>query len=245
MSRYFGGVTCEVVQELVRCMGRALGETAVVSFATIEVLLCEVRQAINRYGLKSCWVLVHLYEGSSDIRGAVSTARARLQLTDEVFLPHTIQLLEVIREHAGISLAALRRRRPGAHGSIMDLVRSFGRHRICPKVELDGIVEWRVLARELGVAMSRGRGTYRDLEVAAAALGVSVWGSRSGRVSKEVLRRRVAAARVREPQVLGRTRTFEEIEQAVSQSGASTRRYVGGKRLRLTRNAMEEYLAQI
>ena len=102
-----------------------------------------------------------------------------------------------------------------------------------------------MLARELGVAMSRGRGTYRDLEVAAAALGVSVWGSRSGRVSKEVLRRRVAAARVREPQVLGRTRTFEEIEQAVSQSGASTRRYVGGKRLRLTRNAMEEYLAQI
>ena len=132
-----------------------------------------------------------------------------------------------------------------AHGSIMDLVRSFGRHRICPKVELDGIVEWRVLARELAVAMSRGRGPYRDLEVAAAALGVSVWGSKSGRLSKEVLRRRVAAARVRAPQVLGRARTFQELEEAVSESGPSTRRYVGGKRLRLTRTAMERHLAQM
>ena len=94
--------------------------------------------------------------------------------------------------------------------------------------------------------MSRGRCSYRDLQGAAEALDVSIWGRGEGRrVSKEVLRRRVAAARTRPAVVSTRARTFEELETAVSEAGSSTRRYVGRKRVRLSRSQLEEYLADI
>ena len=85
--QYFGGLTCAVIKRIVNRLQNALGEAAVVSFATVEVLLCEVRQAVNRYGFKGCWYLVHLYQSSVVIRDAVSVAREQLQIEDDVSIP--------------------------------------------------------------------------------------------------------------------------------------------------------------
>ena len=108
------------------------------------------------------------------------------------------------------------------------------------------IPEWNILSRELAVSLSRGPCSFRDLELAAGALGVSVWGKGAGRrVSKAVLRRRVAAARVRPALVSARVRTFAELEEAVSAARSSTRRYVHGKRRRLSRRQLETILADV
>ena len=85
--QYFGGLTCAVIKRIVNRLQNALGEAAVVSFDTVEVLLCEVRQAVNRYGFKGCWYLVHLYQSSVVIRDAVSVAREQLQIEDDVSIP--------------------------------------------------------------------------------------------------------------------------------------------------------------
>ena len=74
-------------------------------------------------------------------------------------MPHTVQLLEVVRECADVSLAALRRKRPRPHDGVVELAFQLGRHRICPKVEMAGIVEWSILAR--------GSCLYRSLEAGA------------------------------------------------------------------------------
>ena len=221
---------------------RALGDGAVVTFATVEVLFCELRQAINRYGLRGVWYLVQWYQASSSTRAAVLQARRRLQLDDEVSMPHTVQLLEVVRECADVSLAALRRKRPRPHGGVVELAFQLGRHRICPKVEMGGIVEWSILARELSVSLSRGQCSYRDLRLAAEALEVSVYDCSGARKGAAVLRRHVAAARTRAPVVSSRRRTFAELQAEVSQAGGTPRPYRRGVRRRLTRTQLEQYL---
>ncbi|CAK0907478.1 unnamed protein product, partial [Prorocentrum cordatum] len=59
---YFGVVSCDSMTTALGRMRKALNTTSQVSAATMYVLFCETRQAINRYSLHGLWYLIELHD---------------------------------------------------------------------------------------------------------------------------------------------------------------------------------------
>ena len=151
---YFGVLSCESMTAALGRMRMALGTTSRVSTATMSVLFCETRQAINRYSLQGLWYLIELYDKSKTVRANVSRVRNGLAYSVST-LCHTIQVLEGIRNCEGVSLAVLRKSLFKRAGGPMEVAYQMGRRRLSPKVELDGIPEFRVLASCLSVVTQK------------------------------------------------------------------------------------------
>ena len=103
MLRYFGALTCGGMNEAVARMQRALGDGVNVCAATMYVLFCECRQAVNHYTLKTVCYMVEKYQGSAKLQELVSEGRAVMLASDDVCKPHTLQVLEIIRKYLGKS----------------------------------------------------------------------------------------------------------------------------------------------
>jgi hypothetical protein len=120
---------------------------------------------------------------------------------------------------------------------------------MCPKVALEGILEWRNLSQQFGIIMSAVHGTgtgsnassYRDLEQAAVNMGISRFSSDGSRRGKLELAAEVSG-RARSDGGI-RKRTYEELKEAVLQAGGTLLPYVRGVRRRMSKDQMEAFLA--
>ena len=133
-----------------------------------------------------------------------------------------------------------RRRRARNVGS------GFGKDSVCPKMELDGIPEFHVLARALSVVYVKvhDASSIRELRIAASVMGVKYCKS----LSKQTLGRRVRA-RLGQPVGTGkRKRSHAELVDAVTAAGGVVRWYesVRGRRVRcrMSKPSMEAFLRE-
>ena len=220
---YFGVLSCDGMTTALGRMRTALNTTCQVSAATMYVLFCETRQAINRYSLHGLWYLIDRYDKSRSVRANVLRIRHGLAYTVSTRC-HTIQVLEGIRSCLGVSLAVLRHLPSKRAGEPMELAYQMGRRRLCPKVELDGIPEFRVLASSLSVVTqkvqtyaSQRTQKYRSLVQAAQGLGI--------KYAKEHTTKKLAVLVKRgmqKPSGTGaRKRSYEELVSAVHARGGS------------------------
>ena len=245
MLAYFGALSCDLLNKAIHRMRKALNATTNVNASTMFVLFCETRRAINNYSLCSVRYLIEQYDSSAKLRDVVSTAR--YELSDGVSTEcHTNQLLEAIRMHLGLSLNALRKLHPKRICTVSELAFQLGRRRICPKVELDGIPEFHVLARALSVVYVKvhDASSIRELRMAASVMGVKYCKS----LSKQTLGRRVRA-RMGQPVGTGkRKRCHAELVDAVTAAGGVVRWYesVRGRRVRcrMSKPSMEAFLRE-
>ena len=232
---YFGVLSCDRMNAAVGRMRMALHATSPVSTGTMYVLFCETRQAINRYSLHGLWYLIDLYDKSKSVRAHVSWVRHGLACSVSTRC-HTIQVLEGIRSFVGVSLAVLRKVPSKRTGGASEVAYQMGRRRLCPKVELDGIPEFRVLASCMRVVTQKvqaGLGRkpqeknqkyarqhtrqYRSLVEAAKGLGIKYAKSHTTRKLVVLVRRRM-----QKPAGTGaRKRSYEELVSAVHARGGS------------------------
>ncbi|CAK0891356.1 unnamed protein product, partial [Prorocentrum cordatum] len=218
---YFGLVSCDTMTTALGRMRKALNSTSQVSVATMYVLFCETRQAINRYSLHGVLYLIDAYDKSKSVRANVSRVRPGLVSTR----CHTIQLLEAIRSCVGVSLAVLRTSGGGvSDGGPCEVAYQLGRCRLCPKVECDGIPELRVLASCLSVLTQKVQTyarqpsqQYRGLVKAAKGLGIKY--GKSHTVKKLAL---LVKRGMLQPSGTGACkRTYRELVSAAHARGAS------------------------
>ena len=136
----------------------------------------------------------------------------------------------------GVSLAVLRKVPSKRTGGASEVAYQMGRRRLCPKVELDGIPEFRVLASCMRVVTQKvqaGLGRkpqeknqkyarqhtrqYRSLVEAAKGLGIKYAKSHTTRKLVVLVRRRM-----QKPAGTGaRKRSYEELVSAVHARGGS------------------------
>ena len=218
---YFGVVSCDTMTTAVGRMSKALQTTSKVSVATMYVLFCETRQAINRYSLRGVWYLIDAYDKRKSVRENVSRVRPGLVSTR----CHTIQLLEAIRSSVCVSLAVLRTLGRGvSDGGPWEVAYQLGRRRLCPKVESDGIPELRVLASCLTVLTQKVQTyarqpsqQYRGLVKAAKGLGIKYGKSHTVKKLARLVKRGML-----QPSGTGACkRTYQELVSAAHARGAS------------------------
>ena len=224
---YFGVLSCDSMTTALGRMRTALKATSQVSAATMYVLFCETRQAINRYSLHGLWYLIELYDKSKSVRANVSRVRNGLAYSVST-LCHTIQVLEGIRSCVGVSLAVLRKLPSKRAGGPLEVAYQMGRRRLCSKVELDGIPEFRVLASCLSVVTQKvhaGLGRkpqehtqqYRSLVQAAQGLGIKYAKSHTTKKLAVLVKRGM-----QKPSGTGaRKRSYDELVSAVHARGGS------------------------
>lgn len=232
---YFGVVSCDTMTTALGRMRNALKTTSQVSAATMYVLFCETRQAINRYSLHGLWYLIEVYDKSKSARANVSRLRHGLAHSVST-LCHTLQVLEAIRSCVGVSLAVLRRSSSKRAGGPLELAYQLGRRLLCPKVALDGIPEFRVLASSLSVLTQKvqaGLGgkpqdkqhtyarhhtkQYRSLLEAAKGLGIKYAKSQTKKKLAVLVKRGM-----QKPAGTGaRKRSYAELVSAVHARGGS------------------------
>ena len=229
---YFGVLSCDSMTTALGRMRKALKTTSQVSVATMYVLYCETRQAINMYSLHGLWYLIELYDKRKSVRANVSRVRDGLANSVST-LCHTIQVLEGIRSCVGVSLAVLRKLPCKRAGGPLEVAYQMGRRRLCPKVDLHCIPEFRVLASCISVVSQKILGRkpqekkqgyarqhtqqYRGLLKAAKGLGI--------KYSKSYTVKKLAALVKRgmqKPSGTGaRKRSYQELVSAVHARGAS------------------------
>lgn len=215
-----------------------------VSFSSIQVLLCETRQAVNKYGLRGVCSLIGHYKRSVYVRREVASLRKELTARLSMKQSHTVLVLERIRVAVGMSICDVR----AAHGIVAcsrhQLVYSLGSLRLCPKVCLEAIPEWICLRRSMSVCLCRAQRNprYCDLVAACRELGITSRGS-AARISKASLRR---AFNVRMKKSSALKRSWHEVAQDVSDAGGSPVYYqksVGKRRkCRMSIRDMEAFL---
>ena len=250
--RYFGALSCDGMTRAIARMRASLSAGASVCAATMQILYCETRQAINKYTIGGVCYLLERFDMSRIVRHHVSRVRARLQSCDDVSTPHTLQLLETIRKQVGMMMQELRKQHPRRMLSVSDLAHKVGRLRICPKVVLEGIPEWNVLSRCMMAVVAKVKNmqrsaSYQDVKQAARSMGITYYNAGgSSKKTRKVLLRQLAQ-KMKAPQGTGmKKRSFAELEQLVKAAGGQPLWYatVRGrrKRCRMSREAMEAYL---
>ena len=232
---YFGVLSCDCMNKAVGRMRKMLNATSQVCAATMYVLFCETRQAINRYSLRGLWYLIEQYDKSKSVRANVSRVRNGLESSVST-LCYTIQVLEGIRTSVGVSLAVLRKLPSKCCGGSAEVAYEIGRRRLCPKVELDGIPEFRVLASCLSVVYQKvqaGAGQepqekqqkyarqpsqlYRSVLQAAKGLGIKYVRQHKKKKLTVLVKRGM-----QKPSGTGaRKRSYEELVSAVHARGGS------------------------
>ena len=215
---YFGVLSCDGMTTALGRMRTALNTPAQVSAATMYVSFCETRQAINRYSLPGLWYLIELYDKRKSVRANVSCVRSGLAHSVSTHC-HTIQVLEGIRSCVGVSLSVLRKLPSKRAGGPLEGAYQMGRRRLCPKVELDGIPEFRVLASCLSVVTQKVQHTqqYRSLVQAAKGLGIKYAKSHATKKLAVLVKRGM-----QKPSGTGaRKRSYEELVSAVHARGGS------------------------
>ena len=216
-----------------------------VTFGTVQVLLCETRQAVNKYGIRGVWYLIRGYKLSSVIRGKVSRLRASLMKTSGAGHSHTLQILECIRRSKCLSVEAVRRSKGAV--SVNELVYAMGSLRLCPKVCLEAIPEWVSLRRcmAVGLVCAHRRPVYGDIARATSELGIV--SRRCGRkyTKTELLK----AFHKGMKKCTGLKRTWQELADDVSAAGGTPLYYgrVCGRavRMRMTKPEMVDFLNSV
>ena len=104
---FFGALECASMSKFVKRMRTTLGSRSHVNPSTIFILSCESRQAINKHMLGPVCLLLEHFARSASVQTLVAQRRADLQHSDDVSMPHTLQLLEIIRDDLGLTIEVL------------------------------------------------------------------------------------------------------------------------------------------
>jgi hypothetical protein len=149
-----------------------------------------------------------------------------------------------------MSMCMLKKQRPQRILSLPDIAHKMGKLGICPKVALQGIPEWNVMARGMTVVRAHletadGGASYGDLKEAARSAGIPYHRADGSKKNKKVLQRDLSRTVALARDTGMRKRTIHELEVSVRAAGGSPLSYttVQGRRVRrrMTRSAMEQY----
>jgi hypothetical protein len=247
---FFGHVSCTQMTAAVRRLQGIAGSELTVTTSTMQVLLCETRQAINAYTTAGVCYMLEKYRNSKGIRDAVESVRIGLLSSDRITRPHTLQMFDAVLRYCELSVSQVRQQRPRRMLQSRGIVDAVGAC-MCPKIAVEGIPEWRSLSEQLGIIMGRVQGhenrlagsrasSYQDLQQAAVNMGIARYCSDGTRRAK----RQLAAEVSRRARSDGgmRKRTFQELEEAVSEAGGTSRPYLRGVRRRMNKAQMEAFL---
>ena len=113
----------------------------------VFVLLCETRQAINRYGQNGLTYMYERVSASKALRQTVADAASLVFHEDKSTFPHTVVVLEAVRESLGLSVSLLRNQKPQRVCTLKTLCVRLAALGICGKAALEGIPEWMVFAK--------------------------------------------------------------------------------------------------
>ena len=218
-----------------------------VSFSSIQVLICEARQAVNSYGIRGVCCLIRRYKASSAVRAQVAQLRIELMQKSGVGQCHTVTVLECIRRAAGMTVAAVVKASGVLVCSRQQLVFMLGSLRLCPKVCLEAIPEWESLRRCMALCLVRAqrRPPYLDVARACQQLGVRTHASGGRkRLQKAALVRLLMSSM---KQKCSLKRSYKELATAVREAGGMPvyRDRVKGRsvRRRMSIADMEAFLA--
>ena len=247
---FFGHVSCTQMAAAVRRLQGIAGSQLTVTTSTMYVLLCETRQAINAYTTAGVCYMLEKYRNSEGIRDAVESVRIGLLSSDCITRPHTLQMFDAVLRYCELSVSQVRQQRPRRMLQSRGIVDAVGAC-MCPKIALEGIPEWRSLSEQLGIIMGRVQGhenrlagsrasSYQDLQQASVNMGIARYCSDGTRKGK----RQLAAEVSRRARSDGgmRKKTFQELEEAVSEAGGTSRPYLRGVRRRMNKAQMDFFL---
>ena len=218
-----------------------------VTFSSIQVLVCEARQAVNSYGIRGVCCLIRRYKASSAVRSQVAQLRLQLMHKSGVGQCHIVSVLECIRRAAGMTVAAVLRASGVLACSRQQLVFLLGSLRLCPKVCLEAIPEWESLRRCMALCMCRAqrRPSYGDVARACKELGLSTHEAGARKRFQKAALLRLLKRSMKKKCCL--KRTYKELETAVLEAGGSPVYYdrVQGRfvRRRMSIVGMEAFLA--
>lgn len=226
--------------------------TGTVTFATVFVHFCEVRQCINKYTLGGVAFLINLYKTRRDCKTAADECRANMTCGKwkQSYACFAVMVLDQIKDAARMSVADVKQRglRNGTCKQVLD---AMARTMLSPKCVLEGIPEWEAMRANLCTLTERcqqqGRATasYGDLEKAAKTLNVRTHTAAGDRKKAKKLKREIDV-RLEEvakcPSAKPRARPYRVVKAEMKAKQLNPTPYVDGKRRRLSVPEMEALL---
>jgi hypothetical protein len=153
-GRKFGVYHAFHVQSIADCIQKRLGNSYTVNYGTVYMLICEVRQCVQRYSKRGLSHLVRMYRRRPTLKRVVESKRIALFLAESSNRCQSVQVFESIRVGIGMSLRQVKRVK-GSPLSMKDLVIAVGSERLCPKVCWESCPEWNALRFCMSAALAR------------------------------------------------------------------------------------------
>ena len=226
--------------------------TGTVTFTTVFVHFCEVRQCINKYTLGGVAFLIELYKTRRDCKAAADECRANMTCGQwkQCYACAAVMVLDQIKNAAGMSVVDVTQK--GLRSSTcMQVLDAMAKKMLSPKCVLEGIPEWEALRSNLCTITERcqqqGRSTapFGDLEKAAKTLNVHTHTAAGDRKNAKKLKKEINF-RLKEvakcPSAKPRTRPYSVVEAEMKARQLNPTPYVDGKRRRLSVAEMEVLL---
>ena len=145
-----------------------------ITFATFFAHLCEVRQCINRFGLRGTAFLVHLYHSVKACK--TSAHRVIKAMKDGTWTKvgcFAVMVLDEIRQAKKLTIQnVLKSRFRGTSEKPWNVVRSM--RDLSPKLCLEGIPEWVAMRNNLDLLICKCMNSYNNLCNAAKNLSIDV-----------------------------------------------------------------------
>lgn len=228
-----------------------------VNWATAFVNLCELRQAINKFGKNRILQIVEKIEkpslDSRKLRNALKLKRA--QLNQKPYDETKGKCFAVRLCNVAVKMQPDRSRRTRRSAEVFShkfLVR-FAKAGLSPKCTLEGIPEWCALKNVLVLVRSRCRELFDQLSHADLVEQMRARGlrtrTRAGRKFKRAeLKYRLQSSSVTPSVELWRRRkrkakNWYDLAQEMKNCGGNPRPTVNGKRVRLSRSQLTRWIA--
>ena len=229
-----------------------------VNWATAFVNLCEMRQAINKFGKNRILQIVEKIEkaspGSRKLRNALKLKRAQLDQNpyDETKGKcFAVRLCNVVVK---MQPDRSRRTRRSAEVFSHKFLMRFAKAGLSPKCTLEGIPEWCALKNVLVLVRSRCRELFDQLSRADLVERLRARGlrtrTRAGRKFKKAeLKNKLQSSSFTPSVELWRRRkrkakNWYDLAQEMKNRGGDPRPTVNGKRVRLSRSQLTRWMAR-
>lgn len=246
MLKYFKIIGAKSINDFIDRLRRGTALGATITFATIFILLCETRQAINKYGARAICYLIEQYKCNSKLRAHTSGIREQLRTGNATNHPHTPIIIEGMLKFLHVSTTQLKQKRPRKILKAIDIAYALGVNQICSKVSLDGITEWAVLRNCLSIVYYQFNvisDIWQNLNRAAAAAGVSVYDKAGIRKSKKQVKKELEVY-AKSPHKTGRQkRSYRSLESEFkAKGGVPVSPWGQGKRVRISKAEMQAFI---
>ena len=241
--RYFAVGSAEAMSNLVDELS-VLQPQATVTPATVFAHLCEVRQAVNKFGLRTVEACAAEVVRRPSLRTLVDSKRLELAHTAGAGLCHCVQLCAIVAP-----LVIERLGKTGRAGKASFLLSQMAKSGLSPKVTLEGIPEWSALSHVFQQLLHNcwgEAGSYDSLVAQCINRNIATR-CKGERLTKEQMVRKLHQSSA--PASLCRKRKYKEVTRLdlaaeMRNKGGNPVPYVKGKRTKMSVKQIQRWLRQ-